>query len=66
MIGKTTIDKKGISENKGQNGSYTINNQSLARDLIDASEVGKLNRTECLVMITGEKPFKSKKYDINF
>lgn len=64
MIGKTTIDNMNVNESKGQTGSYSMNYQILGRDLIDASEVGRLKRTECLVMITGEKPFKSKKYDI--
>ena len=64
MIGKTTIDNTNINETKGQNGSYSLNNQILGRDLIDASEVGRLKRSECLVMITGEKPFRSKKFDI--
>jgi len=64
MIGKTTIDNTNINESKGQTGSYSLNNQILGRDLIDASEVGRLKRSECLVMITGEKPFRSKKYNI--
>lgn len=64
MIGKTTIDNTNISESKGQTGSWSINAQILGRDLIDPSEVGKLKRSQCLVLITGEKPFKSKKYDI--
>lgn len=64
MIGKTTIDNTNVNETKGQTGSYSLNNQILGRDLIDASEVGRLKRSECLVMITGEKPFRSKKYNI--
>ena len=62
MIGKTTIDNQNINENKGKEGSYSINNQILGRDLIDASEIARLKKTECLVLITGLPPFKSKKY----
>ena len=63
MIGKTTIDSQNINESKGQTGSYSLNNAILGRDLIDPSEIGRLKRTECLVLITGLPPFKSKKYN---
>lgn len=63
MIGKTTIDNQNINESRGQNGSYSINNQILGRDLIDAAEIGRLKRKECLVLISGSKPFKSLKYN---
>lgn len=62
MIGKTTIDSQNINESRGQTGSYSMNNTILARDLIDPAEIGKLKRSECLVLITGLPPFKSKKY----
>ena len=64
MIGKTTIDYKSISENKGTNGSYSISNQLIARDLITAEEIGLLAKDECILSIRGIKPFLSKKYDI--
>lgn len=64
MIGKATIDDTNVNETKGQSGSYSLNNQKLGRDLIDSSEVGRLKRAECIVQISGEKPFRSKKYDI--
>ena len=64
MIGKTTIDYKSISETKGTNGSYSIGNQILARDLITPAEVGLLKTDECILSIRGIKPFKSKKYNI--
>ncbi len=62
MIGKTTIDTQNVNESRGQTGSYSLNNAILGRDLIDPSEIGRLKRTECLVLITGLPPFKSKKY----
>lgn len=63
MIGKTTIDNSNIQESKGQNGNYSINYQKLGRDLIDPAEIGRLKRSQCLVLITGEQPFKSKKFN---
>jgi len=62
MIGKTTIDNQNISESRGQSGSFSMQNQVLGRDLIDASEVSRLKRSECIVQITGLPPFKSIKY----
>lgn len=62
MIGKTTINTKQTSESKGQNGSFTFQNGILGRDLIDASEISRLKRNECLVLISGLPPFKSNKY----
>lgn len=62
MIGKTTIDAQNVNESRGQTGSYSLNNSILGRDLIDASEIGRLKRTQCLVLITGLPPFKSFKY----
>lgn len=62
MIGKTTIDTQSVNESRGQTGSYSLNNTVLARDLIDPAEIGRLKRTECLVLITGLPPFRSQKY----
>lgn len=62
MIGKTTINSQNINESKGQNGGYNLNNNILGRDLIDSAEIGRLKRTQCLVLITGLPPFLSNKY----
>jgi type IV secretion system protein VirD4 len=62
MIGKTTVDTQNTSESRGQTGSYSLNRAILGRDLIDPSEIGRLKRRECLVLITGLPPFRSRKY----
>jgi len=62
MVGKTTIDHQNINVSHGQNDSYSINDQIIGRDLIDPAEISRLQRDECLVLITGLPPFKSKKY----
>lgn len=64
MIGKETLDNTNINESRGQSGSYSINNQNIGRDLIDPAEIGKIKRTECIVMLTGAAPWRSKKYNI--
>lgn len=63
MIGKATINNKNTTESKGGNAHTSFQDQSLGRDLIDPAEIGKLKRRQCLVLITGLPPFRSKKYD---
>jgi type IV secretion system protein VirD4 len=63
MIGKTTISHRSASETRGEHGSFSLNNQIVGRDLIDAAEVSRLERQQCLVLIQGLPPFKSKKFD---
>lgn len=62
MIGKQTVDTQNINESRGQTGSYSMQNNTLGRDLLDPAEIGKISRTECIVLITGLPPFRSKKY----
>jgi len=64
MIGKTTLDNRNINESRGQNGSYSLNYQILGRDLITPDEVGRLEGTECILSLRGEKPFRSRKFEI--
>ena len=64
MIGKTTLDNRNINESRGQNGSYSLNYQILGRDLITPDEVGRLEGTECIMSLRGEKPFRSRKFEI--
>ncbi|MDR0434306.1 MAG: type IV secretory system conjugative DNA transfer family protein [Gracilibacteraceae bacterium] len=63
MIGKTTIDHRSVNETRGEHGSFSLNSQIIGRDLIDAAEVGRLERRQCLVLIQGLPPFKSNKFD---
>lgn len=64
MIGKTTIDHRSINESRGQTGSYSMNYQIIGRDLITPDEIGLLKTDTCLLSIRGERPFKSRKFDI--
>lgn len=64
QIGKATVHNTAVTESKGSSGSYSEADQILGRYLIDPAEIGRLERDECLVLITGIAPFRSKKYDI--
>lgn len=62
-VGKATISHKSSSTTKGQQGSYSLQNQILGRELITPDEVGRLDNSECILFIRGLRPFKSKKYN---
>lgn len=63
QIGKATVHNTAVTESKGQNKSFSEADQIIGRYLIDPAEIGRMDRDECLVLITGLLPFKSKKYD---
>ena len=63
-VGKATIDHTGSSTTKGTQGSYSLQDQILGRELITPDEVGRLDNNECILFIRGLRPFKSRKYDI--
>lgn len=63
-VGKETIDHRGTSTTKGQQGSFSMQDQIIGRELITPAEVSLLRDDECLLFIRGLRPFKSKKFNI--
>ena len=65
-MGKTTIDVESRGVNYGGSGSSGSNKgyQKIGRELMTADEVGKMSRSDCLLIISNLPPFLSKKYDI--
>ena len=64
MIGKETVAMLTFNESRGTMNSSTRNWNRQERDLIQASEVGKLDRTKAIVLIAGADPLLDDKYDI--
>jgi type IV secretion system protein VirD4 len=64
ILGKQTIEVMNTSENKGSQGSFTKSYQSLGRELMTPDEIQRMPRRFCLLMVTGLKPFYSRKYDL--
>lgn len=62
MMGKETISQITWNQTKGQNPSYTKNEQTSGRDLLDAAEIGKIRRSNALVLIAGAQPLMDRKY----
>lgn len=62
MIGKETVSAMTVNDSRGQGSSTTRNRQIIERDLMQASEVGRLPRDEAIVLIAGANPIRDKKY----
>ncbi len=62
MLGKITIDKRSSGETTGNHGSSSKNYDVLGRDMLDPSEVRKLDNGKCLVFIKGFDPVCDDKY----
>ena len=65
-LGKQTIRTFDESQSKSNSGgSISTSFKKQARDLLDPAEVGKLDNSECIVIIRGLNPFKRKKLDFS-
>ncbi|MCD7736360.1 MAG: TraM recognition domain-containing protein, partial [Lachnospiraceae bacterium] len=62
LLGKTTIDKKASGETLGSHGSSSRNYDVLGRELLDPSEVRKIDNQKCLIFIRGLDPVYDDKY----
>lgn len=63
-LGRETIDLMNESDTRGSNRSYGQNYQTLGRELMTKDEIAVLPNDECILMVRGLHPFRSKKYDI--
>ncbi|MEG0408215.1 MAG: type IV secretory system conjugative DNA transfer family protein [Bacilli bacterium] len=63
-IGNATIDYLSINETKGSNGSYSKTNQLISRPLIAPDEIGRLDKSECLVIVRGHFAYRNLKYPL--
>ena len=62
MVGKETVSILTHNESRGTMRSSTRNWNRQERDLIQASEVGRLPRDQAIVLIAGANPLKDGKY----
>lgn len=63
LVGKATFDKKTTGRTRGRQGSSSRNEDVIGRELMDASEIRKLPKSDCLLIVGGKNAFYSKKYD---
>ena len=61
-VGKETVATRTHNETRGASPSSTSNYQTAERDLIQAAEVGRLDRRRAIVLIAGADPVCDLKY----
>lgn len=60
-LGSQTIDVMDDSESKGVNGSYSVSWRRAKRELMQSDELGLLPTEECIYILRGVRPFRSRK-----
>lgn len=63
LIGKGTFDKRTTGRTRGRQGSSSENFDVVGRELLDSSEIRKLDKKKCLLVVSGRNPFYSEKYE---
>jgi type IV secretion system protein VirD4 len=64
LLGKETIDLNTYGQNRGRNGSYSMNYQLSGRELLTPDEVRMLDNRYALLFIRGERAVQDDKFDI--
>lgn len=64
LLGKETLDTNTYGQNRGHNGSYSVNWQQTGRELLMPDEVRMLDNRYALLFIRGERPVRDAKFDI--
>lgn len=62
MIGKETVEVSTQNVSRGNGGSTTTNTSYIERDLIQASEVGRMGRDRAIVLFSNAAPLRDSKY----
>lgn len=61
--GKQTLSVRKHSLSKGRGGG-SENRDKMSRDLLDPSEIGRINGTDALLFVSGEHVFKDRKFTV--
>jgi type IV secretion system protein VirD4 len=64
MLGKETIDMYNTSVTKGTQESHGQNFQKLGKELMSVDEIAVMDGERCILQVRGERPFLSRKYNI--
>jgi type IV secretion system protein VirD4 len=64
MLGKETIDLMNTSKSYGNQPSHSQSNQRLGKDLMSVDEIAVMDGSKCILQVRGERPFLSRKYNI--
>lgn len=64
-FGSGTIHTRNYNKTRGNNGSTSENNSSIARKVMTEDEIKRLDFDKCIVEISHTSPFVDKKFDIS-
>jgi type IV secretion system protein VirD4 len=64
MLGKETIDMFNTSKTFGNQQSHGQNFQKLGKELMSVDEIAVMDGERCILQVRGERPFLSRKYNI--
>lgn len=63
LLGKGTFDKKTYSRTKGRQSSSSTSYDKIGRELLDPSEIQRMNKKKCLLFVSGYNPYISQKFN---
>ena len=63
-LGKETIHLDNTSDTRGRERSTSINHQRMGKELMTQDELAVMSNSKCILLLRGERPFLSDKYDI--
>lgn len=63
LLGKGTFDKKTYSRTKGRQSSSSTSYDKIGRELLDPSEIQRMNKGKCLLFVSGYQPYMSRKFN---
>lgn len=63
LLGKGTFDKKTYSQTKGRQSSSSTSYDKIGRELLDPSEIQRMNKKKCLLFVSGYQPYMSMKFN---
>lgn len=63
LLGKGTFDKKTYSKTKGRQSSSSTSYDKIGRELLDPSEIQRIDKKKCLLFISGYNPYFSSKFN---
>lgn len=63
LLGKGTFDKRTTGHTRGRQGSSSENFDVIGRELMTPDEIRRIEKKNCILVVSGRHPFFSEKYE---